>query len=90
MLASVAANDSRKAYGITFGVYYGMYFLRIISVLSERLSFLRYFTIFQYWDYSSAFVDGVVRWGGILLLTLLSIGLFVAGVVVFERKDLAL
>jgi len=90
MLASVAANDSRKAYGITFGVYYGMYFLRIISVLSERLSFLRYFTIFQYWDYNSVFVDGVVRWGGILLLTLLSIGLFVAGLVVFEKKDLAL
>jgi ABC-2 type transport system permease protein len=90
MLASVAANDSRKAYGITFGVYYGMYFLRIISVLSERLSFLRYFTIFQYWDYNSVFVGGVVRWGGIALLTFLSIGLFVAGVVVFERKDLAL
>src|SRR4030042_7215617 len=46
MLASVAANDSRKAYGITFGIYYGMYFLRIVSVLSERLSFLRYFTVF--------------------------------------------
>lgn len=89
MLASVAANDSRKAYGITFGVYYGMYFVRIISVLSERLSFLRYLTIFEYWDYNSVFVHGAVRWGGILLLSLLSIGLFVGGLVVFERKDLA-
>jgi len=90
MLTSVATHDSRKAYGIAFGIYYGMYVLRIVSMLSERMSFLKYFTIFQYWDYNAVFVAGVVRWGGILLLTLLSIGLFIAGLTVFQRKDLAL
>lgn len=90
MLISVATHDSRKAYGIAFGIYYGMYVLRIISMLSERMNFLKYFTIFQYWDYNAVFVGGVVRWGGIFLLTLLSIGLFVGGLVVFEKKDLAL
>jgi len=90
MLASVGTNDSRKAYGICFGIYYGMYVLRIVSILSERMRFLRYFTIFQYWDYNAIFVGGVVRWGGIILLSLLSIGLFIAGLAVLERKDLAL
>ena len=90
MLASVATNNSRKAYGISFGIYYGMYVLRIVSLLSEKMRFLRYFTLFEYWDYNAIFVAGVVRWGSILLLTLLSIGLFIAGLTVFERKDLAL
>ncbi len=90
MLASVASNDSKKAYGISFGIYYGMYFLRIVSLLSERMRFVKYFTVLQYWDYNAVFVNGVVRWGGIILLTFASIGLFLAGLVVFERKDMAL
>ncbi len=90
MLTSVVTNDSKKAYGISFGIYYGMYFLRIVSILSERMSFVKYFTIFQYWDYNAVFVDGVVRWGGVALLSLASIGLFIAGLAVLERKDLAL
>jgi len=90
MLCSVVTNDSRKAYGISFGIYYGMGFLEIVSVLSERMGFVRYFTIFQYWDYNAIFIDGIVQWGHVILLTLLSIGLFIAGLAVFERKDLAL
>ena len=90
MLVSVATNDSRKAYGICFAIYYGMYVLRIVSILSERMRFLKYFTLFEYWDYNAIFVAGIVQWGGIILLTLLSIALFVAGLLVFERKDLAL
>jgi ABC-2 type transport system permease protein len=90
MLASVATNDSRKAYGISFGIYYAMYVLRIVSILSEKMRFLRYFTLFEYWDYNAIFVAGIVPWGSVILLTLLSIGLFFAGLTVFERKDLAL
>lgn len=90
MLVSVATNDSRKAYGICFAIYYGMYVLRIVSLLSQKMSFLRYFTLFEYWDYNAIFAAGIVPWGGIILLTLLSIGLFLAGLTVFERKDLAL
>jgi hypothetical protein len=90
MLASVISNDSRKAYGISFGIYYGMYVLRIVSILSEKLRFVRYLTLFEYWDYNAIFVHGIVRWGGILFLTLLAIGLFLGGLLVFEKKDLAL
>lgn len=90
MLVSVSTNDSRKAYGISFGIYYGMGFLEIVSILSERMRFLKYFTIFPYWDYNAIFIDGIVQWGHVILLTFLSIGLFIAGLAVFERKDLAL
>lgn len=89
MLVSVVVNESRKAYGICFGIYYGMHAVRIVASLSERLSFLERFTIMHYVDHDSIFIDGVVPWAKTAFLSLLSVGLFVAGLVVFERKDLS-
>ncbi|MHC4675463.1 MAG: ABC transporter permease, partial [Planctomycetota bacterium] len=89
MLASVVTNQSRKAYGISFGIYYGMYFLRIVALLSERFNFVKYLTIFNYWDHNTIFIDGIVPWGNIILLTVLAVVLLIAGIAVFERKDLA-
>ena len=88
MLASVVTNDSRKAYGACFGIYFGMVVLRIVATLSQRLEFVKYLVIVRYWDYRTIFIDGVVSWGHVTLLTVLSIGLFIAGLAVFERKDL--
>ncbi|MFC1712942.1 ABC transporter permease subunit [Candidatus Poribacteria bacterium] len=88
MLTSVMTNSSKKAYGISFGIYFGMYFLHILSQLGERLYFIKYFTIFHYWNYKGIFVDGVVLWEHIAVLIILSAVLFIAGAVVFERKDL--
>ena len=88
MLASVINNNSKKAYGISFGIYFGMYFLNILALLGGKLSFMKYLTIFHYWNYNSIFIDGVIIWGHIALLIILSAVLFIAGVVVFERKDL--
>lgn len=89
MLASVMANESRKAYAVAFGIYFGMYVLKIVATISERLSFLKYLTIFHYWQYGDIFIDRNVAWGNIMLLTTLSAILFIAALVVFERKDLA-
>lgn len=88
MLASVVTNDSRKAYGACFGIYFGMVVLRMVATLSQRLEFVKYLAIVRYWDYSTIFIDGIVPWGHIVLLTVVSIGLFIAGLAVFERKDL--
>ena len=88
MLTSVMTNNSKKAYGISFGIYFGMYFFHILVQLGEKLDFMKYFTIFHYWDYKSIFVDGVVLWGHIAFLIIISAVLFIAEAVVFERKDL--
>jgi len=88
MLTSVMTNNSKKAYGISFGIYFGMYFFYILAQFGEKLDFMKYLTIFHYWDYKSIFIDGVVLWGHIALLIILSAVLFIAGAVVFERKDL--
>jgi hypothetical protein len=58
-------------------------------MLSERMRVVRYVTIFHYWDYKTVFIDGIIPWADVVVLTLLSIGLLIAGLAVFERKDLA-
>ena len=80
--------NSKKAYGISFGIYFGMYFFHILAQLGEKLDFMRYITIFHYWNYRSIFINGVIPWGHIALLIILSAVLFTAGAMVFERKDL--
>ena len=89
MLASVVTNQSMKAYGISFGLYFGMGILEGLGTLSERFSFLKYASITYYWDYDIIFIDGVVPWGHVILLSVVAIVLFLAGLWVFERKDLA-
>ena len=89
MLISVLTNQSQKAYGVCFGVYFGMFVLRIVAMLSEKLNFLKYFAVTYYWDYNIIFLDRIVPWGSIAVLAILSVGLFMAGLIAFERKDLA-
>ena len=89
MLASVATNQSMKAYGISFGLYFGMVIFEMLGTLSERFSFLKYASITYYWDSDIIFIEGVIPWGHVILLSVAAIVLFLAGLWVFERKDLA-
>ena len=79
-----------KAYGISLGLYFGMGILEIVGTLSERFSFLKYASITNYWDYDVIFINGVVPWGNVILLSVVAILLFLVGLWVFERKDLVL
>jgi len=88
MLASVITNNSMKAYGVSFGIYFGMHFLNILAQLGEKLDFVKYLAIFHYWNYNAIFIDGIIPWGDTVLLTILSIVLFIAGSAIFEGKDL--
>jgi len=89
MLASVVTNQTMKAYALSLGLYFGMVILEGVGMMSERLSFLKYASITYYWDYDVIFIDGVVPWGHVILLCVVAIVLFLAGLWVFERKDLA-
>jgi ABC-type Na+ efflux pump permease subunit len=88
MLASVLTNQSMKAYAMSFGVYFGMGILEVIGTLSQRFGFLKYASITYYWDYEMIFITGVIPWGELLLLSVVALVLFFAGLFVLERKDL--
>ena len=89
MLTSVLINESRKAYGISLGIYFGMYIFEIIHGYSDKIDFLKYVTLLQYYDPGLVFIEGVIPWRDTIVLAIVAIVLFAAGLVVFERKDLA-
>ena len=81
-------NDSGRAVGIVLGVYFGMYFLHVVAILSESWGLLKYASIFHYWDHNAIFLDGIIAWADLALLLLVAAGLFAVGMEVFESKDL--
>lgn len=89
MLASVITNQSMKAYGISLGLYFGMGVLEIVGTVSQRFGLLKYVALTYYWDYEIVFIRGVIPWWNVALLSGVAVVLFLAGLWVFERKDLA-
>jgi len=50
-----------------------MYFLHILALLGKKLDFMKYLTVFHYWNYRSIFINGInISWGHIVLLIILS------------------
>ena len=88
MFISVLTNESRKAYGLSLGIYFGMYVFEIIHGYSDNLDFLKYVTLLQYYDPGMVFIQGVIPWGSTLVLIVVAVVLFAVGLIVFERKDL--
>ena len=86
---AVSAFLRRGGLGIGIGAALLMYFLHILSNISEQAEFLRYVTPFAYADAASILADGRIE----LPLLLLGLGYAAAGAViafrVYLKKDIA-
>jgi len=57
--------------------------------MSDKLSFLKYFSLITLFD-SKAIIDGHSYGAKLIILVVLGIVLYVAGIKVFKEKDLSL
>lgn len=87
--ASTVADDAGQASGMAFGVFIGMYVLRFISQAIDALDWLKWFSIFEYFDAQAIMVDGEFPVMRTLVLVAFAVLMFAVGLVRYERRDLA-
>ena len=89
LLISVFMVKARAVYPVSIGVVLGMYFLSVVSTLSDRAENLRYLTPFKYVDAADIVEDGriavlsLVVIGGVVALSVLATYVF------YQRKDIS-
>jgi len=78
----------RTAMSISLGVVLGMYFLSIISSISDRLSNLKYITPFRYVEATDLIINGRISYIYIIIMILIIVFFTSAAYVYYSRKDI--
>ena len=78
----------RAAMSISLGIVLGMYFLSIISSISDRLSNLKYITPFKYVESADLIANGRISYTYIIIIIIIIIFFTSATYVYYSRKDL--
>jgi len=89
-LASVFVRGRRPVYATGIGVVLGMYFLSVISNLTESAEFLRYITPFQWADSADMIINGRIDGLYIALFVLVNVGAVISAYMAYNRKNIAI
>ena len=88
-LCSCIFNNSSKSLTIGAGLPLMFFAFNIMSGMSDKLEFLKYFSLITLFD-SNAIIDGKGYAAKLIILAVLGIILYVAGIKIFKEKDLPL
>jgi hypothetical protein len=88
ILAAVKFQKIRTGMGISFAFVFAQLFMRTFGSFSRSFELMKAISIFEYWDYTSVVFDNVFKATDFIGLTVVSVLILIAGVFVFERKDI--
>jgi len=89
LFLSVFVVKARAFYPLSIGVVLGLYFLSILSTLSDRAENLRYLTPFQYVDAADIVEDARLAPVSLLVIGMVVVVSVAATYVFYRRKDIA-
>lgn len=87
--SSCIFSNSKKSLTIGAGLPVAFFALNLLSGMSDKLSFLKYLSLNTLFD-SNAIIDGKGYAAKLIMLVVIGIVLYVAGIKVFKEKDLSL
>ena len=88
-MASAISSSRGRATFILVGGLIAMYAMNIAAAFKESIEFIKYFSVFYYFDFNSAIFDHQIRLESIVVLLGVGVISLILGAVVFERRDLA-
>ncbi|MDP4083702.1 MAG: ABC transporter permease subunit [Bacillota bacterium] len=89
-LISSLSNDEKKALGISGGIIFGFYSLDIIGKISEKVDWIKHFTIFTLYSPSEIVVGKADLTNDCAILFFIGIVAFVVSILAFRKRDLPL
>ena len=88
MLLSTFTNKNKKIFGISLGIVFVSYILNSFSLISEKVEFLKYFSVFTLADIRNVIQSGSINLVMVFISIILSIGFFILSIVYYNKKEL--
>lgn len=90
MLVSNYFKRTNKSVTVNLGIVLGSYILGVLSLMSDKLEFLKYFSPFEYINSDSIVLNNNLNGGNLILLTVYMIILIVGLYSTYNKKELGL
>lgn len=87
-LCSSYFNESRQAVAYASLFIVGFFVINMLRNANEQLAFLKYFTVFTFFNTTSILNLEPIIYLHTAILYIIGIGLYILGIVIFNRKDL--
>lgn len=88
-LISTIFADRGKVMMFISGLGLSMYVATAVATLKDQLQWLKHFSFFSYLDVQNVLVYGSWEWESVLVFGIVAIACVVAGVIIFQRRDIS-
>lgn len=89
-MLSTMSSDKTRVYGITGGLLFSMYVANVVSSLTQSLNWLKYTSIFHYFDAPAVLIHRQISSVSIMLFALSAIIFLILGQVIFTKRDISI
>ena len=87
-LASVFINEYKRGLGIIMGAVFVQYVFQIVSSISTKMEFLKWFSMFTYWDAGELLIDERFSLINIMIPLVVAIIAYGAALYYFDKKEI--
>ncbi|MFW5788256.1 MAG: ABC transporter permease subunit, partial [Halanaerobiales bacterium] len=87
-LISLFIKNKKSINSIGIGLVLGMYFLGVVSRISDKIIFLSYFTPFQYASPSDIISEGRIKLAYIIIIAIVNIASIAGTYFVYNKRDI--
>jgi len=87
-LVSVLFNEYRPAMSTILAIAFIQYIFQVTATLSDSMSWIKWITVFTYWDTNELGLNHVVSVVNIIVLLVATVTIYAAALKVFDRKEI--
>ena len=88
LFISMFFKKTKNITGISIGLVFGSYFLQAIAEMSDKIKFVKYFSIFTLADTRNTILNANLNFGVIIISLILTVILLILSIKFYEKKEL--
>ena len=90
LFISLYMKKTNASIGVNLGLVFMFYIMNVVSMLSDKIEFLKYFSPFYYIDARDILMNGHPEISNCVMISILSIGFMVLSYYVYDKKEVGL